>query len=152
MRALCAFAFLPIILLSLCSCAAEPSAYDMLSDFSELYGFEGIIYSPEVKEGRDGYITSRFFSDVYVFYGVPPENYAVILNCRTDAFSECGAFISDNSAELNSLEQMCRERIDALGASDRSTVIRAGNCVFYSTLNDTERVCELWSRIISSYT
>ena len=152
MKVLCAFAILPVILFSLFSCSSEPSAYDMLSDFSELFGFDAVIYSPRVKEGEDGYITKRFFSDVYVFHGAPPENYAVILNSRTEAFSECGVFYSDNAAELNSLEEMCNERIDALGAADRAVVIRAGGFVFYSTLSDTERVSDLWGMIIRSYT
>ena len=152
MKKIFALAALFSAVLCFASCKGEPSAHDMLSDFSELFGFDAVIYSPDVREGDDGYITKRFFSDVYVFHGAPPENYAVILNSRTEAFSECGVFYSDNSAELNLLEEMCNERIDALGAADRAVVIRAGGFVFYSTLSDTERVSDLWGMIIRSYT
>ena len=134
------------------SCSAEPTARDMLSDFCVAYGVEGIIYSPDIKEGKDGYITARMFSDIYLFYGDPPENYAVMLNSRTDVSAECGTFVSQNDAELSALEAMCYERIALLGAPESSIVIRSGATVFYSTFSNSKRVSEIWGAIIRSYT
>lgn len=149
-------AFLLFILLLCCSsfasCESKPSAQAMLSDFCRLYGAEGVIYSPEAREGEDGYITPKLFSDVYLFYGAPPKNYAIMLNSRTDLSAECGAFISDNGAELSMIEEMCRERISTLGAEQRAVIIRSGSIVFYSTLTDTASAREIWYSIIRSHT
>ena len=149
-------AFIIILVFILCvsfvSCGGKSSARDMLSDFCNLYGASGVIYSPEVREGEDGYITPRLFSDIYLFYGAPPENYAVMLNSRTDISAECGVFLVDNGAELSMIEEMCRERISAIGADGRGVIIRSGGTLFYSTFADTERVREIWYSIIRSHT
>ena len=141
-----------IVCLSTVACESKSSAQEMLYDFCKLYGAEGVIYSPDKKEGEDGYITPRLFSDIYLFYGAPPENYAVMLNSRTDISAECGAFVSDNGAELSAIEEMCRERIAALGAEERGVIIRSGSSVFYSTFDDTEKAREIWYSIIRAHT
>lgn len=134
------------------SCSAQPSARSMLSDFCASFGIEGVIYSPEVKEGQDGYISRRLFSDIYLFYGAPPENYAVMLNSRTDISAECGVFVTENGAELAALTEMCRERLYALGAKDRGVVIESYGTVFYSTFDDGGKTREIWQTIIRAYT
>lgn len=152
MRRVCLLFVIIILSLSAVSCESEASAKDMLSDFCSAFGAEGVIYSPEVMEGADGYITPRLFSDIYISYGTPPENYAVMLNSRVDVSAECGVFVSDNAFELSSIEEMCAERIRTLDAEDRGVIIRSGSSVFYSTFADTDAVREIWYSIIRSHT
>jgi len=148
-----AFCFILVFsLVSFSSCNREPSAKDLLSDYCVALGIDGLIYSPEIKEGRDGYITHELFSDIYLFYGEVPKNYAVMLNSRTDMSAECGVFVSSNAATLTVFEEMCRERLNVLGAAEEGVIIRSSCSVFYSTFQDSEKTREIWSTIIRSHT
>ncbi len=151
-KAVAAIILFGFIFALLVSCKAEPRAIDLLNELCATVGAEGIIYSPEVPEGEDGYITTELFSCIYLFYGVAPKNYAVMLNSRTDKSSECGVFICSDDAELSMALEMCLERLELLGAGDRALLIRSGNVVFYSSLSEPERVRSLWNKIIRSHT
>ncbi len=136
-------------LMSFISCGRERDAYEMLSEFISAYGAEGVIYSPKVPEGDDGYIRDGFIEKVYVFSGRFPDNYAIFLNSRPDFSSECGFFICPDAEMLGMVEEMCLERIRLLAQGDnRAFVRRSGSAVFYSTMQDRERAEKIFSEII----
>ena len=136
-------------LLNLTSCAQEHDALDLLSEFVDAYGADGVIYSPKIAEGNAGYITEGLIESVYVFSGDLPENYAIMLSSGTESFSECGVFVCDGGEDLLSVEEMCLERIKLLcGRDGRGFVKISGMTVFYSTMKDRERAEMLWREII----
>lgn len=133
---------------SFCSCAKRQDAYEMLCAFSTAYGSEGVIYSPCVSEGREGYIYDGLMDKIYVYSGNLPKNYAVMLNSRTDVFSECGIFVCTNT-EMPYVEEMCLERIKLLApGEDFAFVKRSRQICFYSTLRDRDRAEKIFSEII----
>ena len=135
--------------LQLFSCAKRLSANDLLSEFADLYCLDGVIYSPEKKVGEEGYVYEGLMERVYTYEGNFPENYAVILNARTDFSSECGVFVCVDATQRGMIEQMCRDRIILLtGDSDGGIIIRSGLVVFYSTLDGGENVENAWKKII----
>ncbi len=138
-----------ITLLSLCSCRRERNAKEMLSEFILIYGAEGVIYSPEIPEGNDGYIRDGLIEKIYIFYGAFPENYAIFLNAHTDFSSECGLFICTDAEMIDRVEEMCLERIRLLAmGDDRAFVKQSGNVVFYSTMSDRKRAEKVFNEII----
>lgn len=140
-----AFAFV----FSLVSCSNEPDTYRLLCEFVKTYGAEGVIYYPDAAEGEDGYITKGFIEKIYLFYGSFPDNFAILLNSRTDYSSECGIFFCDDAEMLQMVEEMCLERIRLIcHGDDRAFVKRSGKIVFYSTMPDRVRAERIFSEII----
>ena len=151
-RLLSLLTVLSIIATLLCSCNAEPSAYDMLSEFIAAYGAEGSIYSPGIPEGESGYIPDGLMEKVFMLSGKLPENYAVFLNSRPSSFSECGLFVCEDADMLLRMEESCLERIGLLAdANDSAFVKVSGNLVFYSTMSDRERAEKIWRELIRKY-
>ena len=139
---------LATVFLMVC-CRAEPDSYGLLIEFVNTYGADGVIYSPIVPEGKDGYIKDGFVETIYLFYGRFPENYAIFLNSRPDFSSECGIFVCSDAEMVDIVEEMCLERIRLLCSGDkRAFVKRNHNVVFYSTLPDRERAEKIFSEII----
>ena len=153
MRRLLSFLLIISLCLSLLSsCRAEPSAYDMLSEFIAVYGAEGVIYSPEIPEGQSGYVPDGMMKRIYVFSGEFPKNYAVYLNARPTEFSECGLFVCEDADTLSRMEESCLERVNLLSMGDsRGFVSVSGNRVFYSTMQDRECAEKIWREIIRKY-
>ncbi len=136
------------ICLSLCSCRREENAYDLLCEFTSAYGADGVIYSPNVPEGKEGYIYDGLMERIYIYSGSLPANYAVMLNSRTDVYSECGIFICSD-AEMPFVEEMCLERVWLLAeGEDHAFVKRSKHICFYSTLRDRSRAEKIFSEII----
>lgn len=149
MRKLIASILLVIMFLSLCSCNSERGAYSMLCEFVSGYGAEGVIYSPHIPEGEDGYIRDGFMEKIYLFSGKLPVNYAIFLNSRPDFSSECGLFICSDAEMTLMVEEMCIERVRLLcQGDDRGFVKRSRNAVFYSTMKDRARAEKVFSEII----
>ena len=147
---LCLLTVLSSLVLS--SCRMAPDAYDMLRDFSLAYGVEGVIYSPAVLEGDDGYIDSELFEKIYS-QDTMPENFAVILNSRADYGAECGVFVFETESERTAAMEMCEERLRLISRTgDSALLIRTASTVFYSTLADKETAERVWRKIISSHT
>ena len=140
------------IVLSITSCGADPSAESMLSDFVVSYGAVGVIYSPRFSEGEPGYITDGLFSEIYIYDGTPPENYAIFLNSYADYGSECAVFVCSDEAECERVVEACRERTSLLGRGEGMLLLRSGYIVFYSTMTDAERAEAIWRKIIREYT
>lgn len=141
-----------IFLLSLFSCSKEPSAAEMLNDFLYTYGIEGIIYSPDVAEGKDGYITEELFKRIYVLEGEVPENSAIFLNPRTDEYIECAIFVTESEDERARVSDMCAERIMLIDPTgEHSFILRTKNVVFYSALPDKERARSVIDEILNAY-
>ena len=137
------------LLFSLNSCEAERDAYMMLTEFISAYGADGIIYSPAISEGENGYIRDGLIEKIYVFSGEFPHNFAVFLNSRPDFGSECGVFVCLGAEQCAMVEEACFERIRLIGrGNDCAFVKRQGNTVFYSTMTDKERAERLWREII----
>ena len=137
------------LLLGLSSCKNEPDAYELLSDFVNSYGAEGIIYSPLISEGEKGYMPSGMVERIYIFCGNLPRNFAVFLNSHADSRSECGVFVCSDAAQCQIVEEACLERIELLGqGSEVAFVKRTDNVVFYSTMTDRKRAEQLWREII----
>lgn len=139
-------------LLSLASCGEEPSPKEMLSELSSVLSLEGVIYSPDVPEGGDGYITEELFSDIFLYYGEPPKSYAIMLNSRTDTPTECAVFVCSGTVELHAVIDACNERMKLLTAKERGLLIVSGSIVFYSTLEDRDRVRVEWTKILRAHT
>lgn len=134
---------------SICSCQRQADAYGLISEFVTVYGAEGIIYSPAVPEGEDGYIPDGLVEKIYVFSGRFPENFAIFLNSHPLAPAECGVFVCDGADSLAMTEEMCLERIRLLsGGEDHAFVKLNGMTVFYSTMHDRERAERIWREII----
>ena len=143
---------LSLFLSLLSSCRAEPSAYDMLSEFIAVYGAEGVIYSPGISEGSPGYVQDGMMERIYIFHGSFPKNYAVYLNTGISVFSECGVFLCDDADTLLRIEESCLERVALLTKGDgRGFVSISGNRVFYSTMQEKERAERIWREIIRKY-
>lgn len=137
-----------ILIFALCSCQKEVSATAILSEFISAYGAEGIIYSSESAEGDDGYLRVEVLSKIYLSGDRFPENWAIFLNSHADYGSECGVFVCDSADMRLSVEEMCLERIRLLSGGENSFVIRSGNIVFYSTMQDGERAERLFKKIL----
>ncbi|MBQ7387053.1 MAG: hypothetical protein IJW03_02685 [Clostridia bacterium] len=142
------FLFTLIFTLSLVSCSEERSADELMSEFLESYGAEGIVYSPRRAEGEDGYIDSALFHKIYVLETTLPRDFAIFLNSHTSSDSECGVFICDSTAQRIEIEEMCLERMTLL-SSEYSFISRSGNVVFYSTMTDKTRTERIWHSVIS---
>ena len=134
-------------MLMLVSCEEEKSAYDILTEFSRAYGIEGIIYSPELSEGVDGYITEGLIERVFLFTDGMPRNFAVLLNTHIDNPSECGVFVCSDNVQVARCEEIALERV-RLFTSGVGFVKRRGRVVYYSTLSDSKRAEELFKEII----
>ena len=137
-----------ISLFTYSSCKAEPSAYEILTEFSAAYGAEGIIYSPEVAEGNEGYIQDGLVERVFLFTEGMPGNYAILLNTHLDSPAECGVFVCGDSGEVRACEEIALERVRLL-SGEEGFVRRRGRVVYYSTLSDSERAEELFKEIIN---
>ena len=147
-KLLCVILLLSVVF-TLNSCQKEQDAYGMLWEFVRAYGAEGVIYSPAIPEGDDGYVNEGLIDKIYVCSGRFPENYAIFLNSRADYGSECGVFICENADMLLMVEEMCLERIRLLGrGSDIAFVKRDGNVIFYSTLSQRDRAEKIWRQIL----
>ena len=133
----------------LCSCGSEADAYGILREFVTAYGVDGVIYSPCIPEGENGYIPDGFVERIYIFSGNFPENYAIFLNSHPSYPSECGVFICDGAESLAATEEMCLERIRLLSGRDDHAFVKVNRMtVFYSTMHDRERAERIWREII----
>ena len=149
MKRLISFCLIITLLFTLVSCGADPDPYSLMSEFLRAYGAEGTIYSPKISEGEAGYIPKGLIEKIYRFSGEFPEDYAIYLNSRPDAGSECGLFICQDADMLSSMEQACLERIRLLDRKcERSFVKVKGKTIFYSTMSDRELAEKLWKEII----
>ena len=138
-----------MLMTSLFSCGREISAYDALTEFVRVYGAEGVVYSPEIPEGREGYIPDGLVERIYIYSGRFPENYAIFLNSRTEGFFECGVFVCDDADSLLSIEEACRERIRLLSTGGVQGFIKISRMtVFYAVLDDRDRAEKIWCEII----
>ena len=147
-KILCAV-IIHMILFSVISCTEKRSAYELLSSFVDAYGARGVIYSPTVSDGEDGYIDRDMFRRIYAFGDEFPEDFAVLLNLHTDTPAECAVFICRDTAELDTVYEMCEERVRLLSVPDSSFIVRCDTVLFYSTLPDVQRARRIWHRVIS---
>ena len=124
----------------------------MLSEFVSAYGAKGTIYSPEIAEGKEGYIPDGLIEKMYLFSDDFPENYAILINPYTMDFSECGVFICRDADSLSDMEEICLERIRLLSNGEDNAFLKInGNMLFYSTMRDRERAEKIWREIIKKY-
>ena len=131
------------------SCERNRDAYEMLNEFIRTYGAEGIIYSPMVAEGNDGYIRDGLMEKTYRFHGHFPKNYAIFLNSHPDYSSECGVFVCTDVEMCERVEEMCLERIKLLAMGEKHAFVkRSGTVVFYSTMPDRDRAEKIFNQII----
>lgn len=138
-----------LFICSLVSCRENRSAEDLLCEFIEAYGADGIIYSMGKKEYEDGYVSEELLARIYVYQGDFPENFAIFLNSHADYGSECAVFVSSNAEETSMIVEMCQERISLLGrGSDIAFIKRKGNVIFYSTMSDREKAEKIWAKIL----
>lgn len=137
------------MLLSLCSCNRTDDARELLTQFVEAYGAEGIIYSTKIPEGEAGHLTGDLIEKIFVFSGKFPENFAIFLNSHADFGSECGVFVCGDVSELSVAREACLERISLLGRGNENAFIKSSdNVLFYSTMQDRERAEGIWREII----
>ena len=140
---------LTLLTSGLCSCRKEKDAYSILYEIVSSCGWEGVIYSPSIAEGNDGYIRDGLLEQIYLFSGDFPEDYAVFLNSHPDFFSECGVFICSDAEMIGMVDEMCIERIRLLCQGDtRGFVKRSRNIVFYSTMKDRKDVEKIFNETI----
>lgn len=136
MKRLIALLFLCIFLFT--SCAEQASVADLLTEFVNAYGADGIIYSTEYAEGEQGYIDT-YLSDRIFGDEASELTYAVFLNSHLDYTSECGAFLVAPS-ERNTAIEISERRVSLLDPSSTHSFIRIyPHAVFYSTMQNKER-------------
>lgn len=149
MKKYIAFLLAFILTFSLCSCQKEYDPYLLLNEFVISYGLCGVVYSPSVAEGKDGFVREGLMERVYRYSGSFPDSYAVMLNSRSDYGGECGVFVCQNADVLYAVEELCLERMRLLDPSGRnSLIIIDGQIIFYSTLQDKNRAERIWREII----
>ncbi len=153
MRKIVSVFLLIFMLVLLFSCAEEPSAEELMKDFISSYGAEGIIYSPRCEVYEDGYIREGFTEKIYIYNGNFPKNYAIFLNSHSHRGSEAALFVCKDENEKQTVLEMCLERVKTVcDGSDNCVIIRSGNIIAYSTLEDKGRSENLLRKIISSHT
>ena len=146
MRKLLSLILLAALLVpTVCACQRSPSAAELMSEFIDAYGAEGIVYRSACTEGDEGYLAPEKLGVIYQYSGRFPEDYAIFLNSRPDYGSECAFFVTRDVEERIATEQMCLERIRLLGGG---FVKRSGSVVFYSTMQDGERAERIFEKII----
>lgn len=130
------------VLLFLClfifsSCAEKRDHVALLAEFTTAYGMEGVIYSSDAEPHEEGYISPELAA--LIFGGeLMPDGFAVLLNSRVDAPSECGAFIITDS-RAHAIE-ICRRRLDVLDPTGENSFIAIyGELIFYCVVSDIER-------------
>ena len=135
--------------LSLYSCKKQRDTYALVSEFVRVYGAEGIIYSPGVSEGNDGYLSEGVIERAFRLSGALPKSYAIFLNSHPDFGSECGAFLCESTDMLAYMEESCLERIRLLDPGGERSFIKINkNLLFYSTMEDAPRAKRIWQEII----
>ena len=152
MRKILIFLTLFFLLIALNSCARELDATELLSEFVYTYGAEGVIYSPHVSEGSDGFVYEGLTERIFVYDGEFPENYAVLLNSRAGYGGECGVFVCEDADEWEMVSDICRERVALLSGGEGGLIIRSRGVIFYSTLKDNERAEDIWYKIMRAHT
>ena len=146
MRKLLSLILLAALLLpSICACRASPTAEELMREFIDAYGAEGIVYHSGCTEGDEGYLAPEKLGIIYQYSGRFPEDYAIFLNSRPDYGSECAFFVTRDVEERIATEQMCLERLRLLGGG---FVKRSGYIVFYSTMREGERAEQIFEKII----
>ena len=136
------------LLLPLTSCSGTPvDAYELMSEFVSLYGAEGVVYSPGIPEGSDGYITTGLVERIFLFPEGLGDNFAILLNAHIDSPSECGIFVCSDDGEVRHAEEVCLERLRTLGG-DSGFVKKRGRVVYYATLSDPDRAERIFKQII----
>ncbi len=139
-----------IALVSLSSCEEEANAEIILNEFINAYGAEGAAYSSFSELGEEGYVPEGLFEKIYRYEGKLPENFAIYLNSHSHKGSECAVFVCKDEDERAGVVEMCLERMKLVCADKRNNVlIRSGNIVAYSTMEDADRAEELLRKIIS---
>ncbi len=149
MKKLFGFIILILSVMSLSSCTAEPSAEKMIGEFKELCGAEGIIYSPRKQLGEEGHIPEDLTKKIYLYDGDFPRNYAILLNSHSHKGSEAAIFVCQSEDERQKVTEMCLERIRIVAdKKENAVIIRSGNIIAYSTLEDKELAERLLYKII----
>lgn len=137
-----------IFTFQLTACSQNPEADKIMNDFLSAYGADGIVYSPKIAEGNDGYISDGLLNKIYIFDFIFPEDFAIFLNAHTDHASECAVFVCTDANMRSLVEQMCLERVRLVSGSDpRGFVSVSGLVVFYSTMSDGARAKEIWRMV-----
>lgn len=137
-----------LLVTTLCSCRTECDPYTLLSDFTQLYGAEGIIYHTSAEIYEDGYIDADLFRRIFVFSGEMPDSFAVFLNSHSHKGSECGVFVFSDEYEKSRIVEACQSRAALVSDNGDYLIICSSNTVFYSTLEDKPLAERLWNQII----
>ena len=151
-----------VLLLFLCvclgftSCSSTPSAREAMADFVSVFGDDGVIYSPEIREGERGYIDGDFLG---LMFGESCEisgDFAVWLSSSLSSVCEAGIFCCDTSYAARLAERTARERIaliEGIAASSQlavaeSVILRIGSTVVYYVGSDPELATRAWKSIL----
>ena len=137
-RILSRLSFLLVLVAVLSSCSAHPGAHFGMASFAEVLG-GGVVYSPEIKEGEQGYIDGDFFALMFGEYYSFDGDYAVWLSSSLSSAEEGGAFFCDSSYSARIAAEMLLERIELVenlssAASldvQESFVMQLGSAVVY---------------------
>ncbi len=141
------------LVMQMSSCSKEIYAEELICEFLYSYSAVGVVYSPRVPEGNDGYVYDGFTEKIYIYEGDFPSNYAIFLNSHADYGAECGVFVCEDEDERARVTDMCEERIELLSKGGENAFIsRAGRVVFYSTMKNRVEAEEIWRKIIRSHT
>ena len=156
-RKITAFILLFSLAASLLSCSEKRSARALMREFSIAYGIDSPIYSPDVREGEEGYINSGFFSELYGEGEEWVSDFAVVLLSDLEAASECGVFICYTDYDARQVSEMLRRRIElvrsvaaisGLSLPDGDFVYREGIVVVMAILPRTDTARKLWGEIL----
>ena len=148
-------------LLSLTACGKTPSAVSAMDSFRDAFGGGGILFSPTVLEGEDGYIGTdwlvAFFGESAADAENPlPADYAVLLFPSLAGAREAGVFVCDDTGDALRLCELCLDRLELLRSvaraggtpvPDGAFVRRYGKTVVYAVVEDAERAEAVFSRL-----
>ena len=161
MRRVIAFLLLaPIcsfLTLTLTSCSEERSAYMLMGEFCASLGVRGIIYSPEISEGEEGYVAEGFFEKLYGEGEEWVSDFAVVLLSDLGEVAECGVFLCYTDYDATQVTDMLHRRIELIRSvsavsglrfPDGAFVYREGRAVVMCVLDSAESARAAWRAIL----
>ena len=151
------FLLIASCVLTIVGCEEKRSALDLMNAFCSEYAPAGVIYSPSIKEGDEGFAGEDFFVTMYFESSDSVTDYAVFLNSNTEIVCECAVFLCYSGYDAMNVSEMLYRRIDFLksfalaidtSCAEDAFVLRKGKTIVMCAMPDNELAYSVWKRII----
>ena len=129
----------------LVSCQDDVDCYRLAESFRDECGTGGVIYSPRIPEGNEGYVADDFFILMYSEENTHAADFAVLISQRGDIPREAAFFLCHSEYDALSVELMLKSRLaliaELFGAGNGSPanggfVLRSGRVVAMCATDD----------------